>query len=449
MQANQPTLSSLYEPKARKGFGLRASVVVIFVFSAVFILLIVTLGYVLLSQDLKSIYEALDVTNKRELLELIGVAIVGTLLTIQATVSYQRAAALENSVLQQAQSNNNTELGQRQQRLVSAIEHLGSDSETIRLGGAYELFQLAVDTNELRAEIFEILCAQIRIKTTTKKYKKMHGDGPSEEIQSLLTLLFSKGKDIFRGCEANLSRCWLPWADLSHAELPGATLSNANLEYALLWQVNLQHADCSNANFHHAYLNDAQLMGALCYFANFRNASMSAEMHEADFSDANFDGTNLKHAKMMVADLTRVSMKGTNLESANLIGAVLSDAELQGSFVKNLQLQGAQSSNCDLRGVISEGLWMPFDWAESLRMRCDSESELSSVIFQGGITLETIRHELACLSKENRDSLMRRLKEEFGKPAIHQPLDSTRGFTIGSYSKAELEEWMDTTSMEQ
>ena len=39
-----------------------------------------------------------------------------------------------------------TEQGQRQDRLKNAIEHLGHKSDSVRLGGAYELFHLAKDT---------------------------------------------------------------------------------------------------------------------------------------------------------------------------------------------------------------------------------------------------------------------------------------------------------------
>jgi len=53
------------------------------------------------------------------------------------------ANAQARATEEQAEANKNTESGQRQERLRSAIEHLGHEQVSVRLGGAYELFHLA------------------------------------------------------------------------------------------------------------------------------------------------------------------------------------------------------------------------------------------------------------------------------------------------------------------
>ena len=59
-----------------------------------------------------------------------------------AIADYSQAIALNPATEHQAQANETTEQGQRQERLKNAIEHLGHESASVRLGGAYELFHL-------------------------------------------------------------------------------------------------------------------------------------------------------------------------------------------------------------------------------------------------------------------------------------------------------------------
>ena len=150
----------------------------------------------------------------------------GVLVALQALMSYKRAKAMEktaeaqaDAAKAQADAVSKTEQGQRQDRLKNAIEHLGHESDSVRLGGAYELFHLAKDTlgedtENLRQTVLDILCAHIRRTTGESKYREAHKSKPSEEIQSLLTLLFVQKHEVFKGCHINLQESWLNGADL-------------------------------------------------------------------------------------------------------------------------------------------------------------------------------------------------------------------------------------------
>ena len=137
------------------------------------------------------------------LLKFLGISMGGILIALQALMSYRRAKAMEETAEsqakateEQAKANQHTEEGQRQDRLKNAIEHLGHESDSVRLGGAYELSHLAKDTlgedteEKLRQTVLDILCAHIRRTTGETKYREAHKSEPSEEVQSLLTLLF-------------------------------------------------------------------------------------------------------------------------------------------------------------------------------------------------------------------------------------------------------------------
>ena len=96
--------------------------------------------------------------EKYDTLKFLGIGMGGILLALQALASHRRAKAMEDAANQQAKATRNTEQGQRQERLKNAIEHLGHKSDSVRLGGAYELFHLAEDNQKVSQTVLDILC---------------------------------------------------------------------------------------------------------------------------------------------------------------------------------------------------------------------------------------------------------------------------------------------------
>ena len=236
-----------------------------------------------------------SIKEKNKILSFLGIAMGGILIALQALASYRRAKAMEDSSL-------HIESGQRQERLKNAIEHLGHNSDSVRLAGAYELFHLAEDNKELRQTVLDILCAHIRWTTSEKKYRKNYQSRPSEEIQSLLTLLFVKDHRIFSGYHINLQGSWLNGANLEHARLTDADLS-------------------------HVYLETA-------------NLSM-AKMQATNLEYANLIGVNLNRANMQNAYLAKTKMQITYLLETQMQAARFWDTEMQGAIFSNTQMQGA------------------------------------------------------------------------------------------------------------
>ena len=227
--------------------------------------------------------------KKHEALKLLGIGMGGLLLALQALMSYRRATAMEDAANAQAKAtahqaiaNQTTEQGQRQERLKNAIEHLGHESDSVRLGGTYELFHLARDTPQLRQTVLDILCAHIRQTTGEPKYRDKHQSKPSEEIQSLLTLLFVRERKVFVGLDINLEGSWLNGSNLGRAHLEEAALERVHLHGAYLWRAQLHGAHLISAELHGADLIGTQLCGANLW---------RAELHEARFM-----GTDLRGA---------------------------------------------------------------------------------------------------------------------------------------------------------
>ncbi len=347
----------------------------------------------------KDIAELVDLEKKNEILKFLGIGIGGVLFILQVMIANRRATALEETARtqakateEQAKANQNTEQGQRQERLKNAIEHLGHDKDSVRLGGAYELFHLAEDTKELRQTILDILCAHIRRTTRQSTYSSHYALTPSEEIQSLLTLLFVQKHDVFKGRRVNLRASWLNGADLNEARLEKADLTGAHLRGASLPGAHLQGARLWEAYLQIAFLHKAYLQGAI-------------------------------------------------LVGAHLQGAALHGAHLQGADTKETHLQEANLVGTHLEGVGSWN-WNPVEYFEErIRKATDKKTVLSGVVFSGGLSQEDVDSLVQGLPDEKAKELREKLKPHIGKPASHE-LRATSGAIIGAYTKEEAEQWI-------
>ena len=295
------------------------------------------------------ISKLLGSSNKNETLKFLGISMGGILVALQALMSYIRAKAMEGTAKsqadaanaqarateEQAKANQHTEQGQRQERFRNAIEHLGHEKDSVRLGGAYELFHLAQDTPdtpELRQTVHDILCAHIRQTTGEKEYREKHKSKPSEEVQSLLNLLFVQEHEVFKGCHINLQGSWLKGVALKRARLENAILVGVQLQRADLRGVQLQGADLSEARMQEATLQGVQLQRASLWAAQMQGAILSG-------------------VQLQAATLREVQLQGAMLLGMRMQGADLSDSELQGATLRAVQLQGAILQGVKMQGI--------------------------------------------------------------------------------------------------
>ena len=491
--------------------------------------------------------EATTPSPKPEALKFIGVGIGGVLLALQALMSYKRAKALEDTAQAQADAVSKTEQGQRQERMKNAIEHLGHKKGSVRLGGAYELFHLAKDTRTLNQTALDILCAHIRQITgeiTDKKsYREEHERKPSEEVQSLLTLLFVQNRKVFKkrlgslqGSHLNgihlkgaylqranlqgaqLQRANLQGAQLQGANLQGAQLQGANLQGTQLQRANLQGAQLQRAQLQRANLQGAQLQGTNLQGTQLQEAQLQgAQLQEAQLQEARLKETNLQGAQLQGAQLQRANLQGaqlqranlqgaqlqgtylegtqlqearllgaylqgTNLEGAHLQGAHLQGAQLQearllgaylqgtnlegahlqeayllegqlqganlegahlqGAYLREGQLQGANLQKAHLQSVRCEDPFRSLSFEDLIRESIGKETELSGVVFEGGLRQEDVDSFIEGLSDEKaKEELRETLKPHIDKSRRYQ-LPENSGAITDSYTAEEAEQWI-------
>ena len=405
--------------------------------------------------------QLLGLSEKNEILKFLGIGFGGILLVWQAVIANRRAKAMEGTAKAQAKAteeqtkaNQNTERGQRQERLKNAIEHLGHDSDSVRLGGAYELFHLAEDNKDLRQTVMDILCAHIRRTTGERKYREAYPSKPSEEVQSLLALLFVQEYKIFEGCHINLQGSWLNGVDLQKAYLEKAALEKvylyranlgqahlqgANLAQASLQQANLAEACLNGSNLTMAYLYEAILLGAYLRKADLIGAQMhganllGGHLHAANLSCAQLNGALLANARLHGTILMDTRLYGTDIAGAQLCGANLHEAHLQGTNLRSAKMQGVNVRN-DV-----EYIQQPF--ADRIRYAINKENDLSKVIFTGGLSREDLDSIVKDLSDEKARAVRAKLELHIDKPESNElPQDS--GAITEPYTEEQAEQWI-------
>ena len=344
---------------------------------------------------------------KKELLIFLGLSMGGVLLALQALAADTRAKAMEDTV-------KSTERGQRQERLKNAIEHLGAPAVSVRLGGIYELFHLAEDTLEWRQTILDILCAHIRRTTSEKQYQVKYQQKPSEEIQSMLTLLFVQAHTVFQGHRVNLEGAWLNGADLRDARLQCAKLNNTHLQGAHLEGARLQGAILNNARLQVAWLSNTWLHGA-----------------------------DLNMALLQLAQLDNANLQGAYLIGANLQSANLARAKLQGAILTNAMLQSAFLTDANLQGVTS---WpVPESFREHMTKRVGEKADFSNVIVIFGGLLSEAGKEYSTegiINVAHAEMLRGALHDHVDKPIEREPPEDSGAITEPPYTQEDAERWI-------
>jgi uncharacterized protein YjbI with pentapeptide repeats len=248
---------------------------------------------------------------------------------------------------QQLGSTNQTvylsEQGQITERFTRAVDQLGSDDLTIRLGGIYALERIARDSERDAGPVMEVLTAYVRGQVPRQRPGTLatppvvSSATVPTDVQAVLDVIARRPAG-----DAPPGQC----LDLSNTNLSGAELSSGNLTNLCLWrtdlsEANLGAADLTGTDLTQVNLQDAILQGAKARSVNLVGANLSrANLRDADFTDARLDGTLLSRAI---------------LDGAILDGAILVGADLQGAFLFGADFSGAEMADADLTGALLSG----------------------------------------------------------------------------------------------
>ena len=355
----------------------------------------------------------LGVEDKKEAMQLLGWTIVFVASMFGLWTANRRAKAMEDAAQAQAKAAEAAESGNLQQRFKDAIENLGSTSESMRIGGAYTLFHMALEAKTLRASIAAILCAHIRSTTQSREYQENHPEGPSIEIQSLMDLLFAELTP--SGAYNQEEQIRKFWKGLQ-ADLSGGCFNGIVLR---------------QAQFRNAYLRDAQFLGAHLLYTQF---------HSSNLSRAQFQMANLPYACFRGANLVNTKFWGAKLGKAEFQAAYLYDTHFQGVVLESVQFQGGFFDN--------QALAMG-SFEKRINGRERKDAELSEVIFAGGVNseeLDKVVRQLTPLQtiKEPDDAEVNDFKDRMSQhvePPDHTVPKALRD-NVGAYTKEDARRWI-------
>lgn len=150
------------------------------------------------------------------------------------------------------------------------------------------------------------------------------------------------------------SEAWNKWfrrklasglPDLSEADLSDDNLTGCDLRGVTLKKSILIRADLSNANLSGANLSESFLFRANLQETEANGASLNA----ADISEANLERVVLNNSYLIGAILTKSNLRQAQLAEADLKGADLRGADLRGANLTGANLTGADLSSTDLQ----------------------------------------------------------------------------------------------------
>jgi uncharacterized protein YjbI with pentapeptide repeats len=248
--------------------------------------------------------------------------------------------------------------GQITERFTRAVDQLGSDDVTIRLGGIYALDRIAADSAQDYVPAMQVLASYVRgASPRTVAISTPRATGPAGrdlpiDVQAVLTILGGRTVPWPAARCLDLSGADLAFANLTNANLVGICLERTDLANANLAGANLRGSTMSGANLTHADLTGADLSLAVLDSAVLRMASMAgASLTEANLLNADAGGAILPDADLRGANLTGANLSNATLFQANLGEALLLDANLSGALLSGADLSGANLTNATLSGA--------------------------------------------------------------------------------------------------
>ncbi len=295
------------------------------------------------------------------------VAAVALLFTYMRTTAIMSQAKNTTMTLENTQEQMKLtamQLENTQKQLISdqfknAINHLGSESQSVVLGGVHTLLNIAGEYDEYRRSVFEILCSFVREETNNPDYQRhvmqklamadksampiTFSDLESAEppppvslivVQTVVDKLFCEraSREIFSTFRANLSDAFLRGSVLDYVQMPAADMHRTDLQGTSFNWANLLRANLNQANLQDSLLFVANLQESLLHGANLKNAKLTganlqrAWLNNADLQGAKLNSANLRMAKLFDANLQGAKMNHTSIDTqTELERAVLQD----------------------------------------------------------------------------------------------------------------------------
>jgi len=261
-----------------------------------FILILIIIVGISTSVDIYQSWQGIDSKERAK----VGIELIRLIATIIGGLAIFWNIALSRRQLAASQEQNITD------RFSKAVEQLGHEKASVRIGGIYALARIAHDSSRDHWMIMEVLTAFVRdrrglggagFSTQSKKFDK--------DIQSATSVIGRRNISQDPG-DAMLY--------LNYNDLRGIVFSETDYSHA-----QFHGSDLREANFNRCKLQNARFWKSNLAESRFRNADLS----NADLVEADFRGADLQECTLQGADLRLANLEGAKgltvdqIQSAN------------------------------------------------------------------------------------------------------------------------------------
>lgn len=235
--------------------------------------------------------------------------------------------------------------GQITERFTRAIEQLGSETRPVRVGGAYALERIALNSPRDHARVMEVLTAYVQehAPPPTPRDSEVREPQPRDPAGGRAA---KTGRSDSPRPEEDQARGRKPAVDVQAAltVIGRRTVAYDETDHeGKPKRLDLRWTDLRGADLHFAHLERADFTGAHFEKADDR------------------DGAYLRKARLEGADFQYAHLEGARLWGACLKGAILEEAHLEGAI-------------CD-----SETKWGGFDYlARGVILRAEPDADTES-----------------------------------------------------------------------
>lgn len=215
-----------------------------------------------------------------------GITLLQTLFTIVGGVAIFWNIVLSRRQLAATQEQNITD------RFSKAVEQLGHEQSSVRIGGIYALERIAQDSPRDYWPVMEVLAVFVREKRLLANDEAHTPISYDRDAQAAIVVI---GRRDSRNDPLNKVLY------LNHADLRGMAFFEDDFS-----KVRFHRSDLREANFYRANLGQARF-----WKANLAEANLSkANLREAILEEANLRGANLTDCILTGADLQQANLEG-------------------------------------------------------------------------------------------------------------------------------------------
>ena len=220
-------------------------------------------------------------------------------------------------------------------RFSHAVDQLGSDSVSVRVGGIYALERVAKSSPVDRPTVQYILGAFVRGQAAWPPAAQQH---PTADVDLTVPWLYVRAPAIqaalnVLGRRPHAPEAWqlyLSRTDLRSASLDDATFSGVLMRYANLARARLVRAHLDGGDLKGSDLRQANAVGVNLAGAVLENALLAG----ADLRDADLSGADLRGADMRTVNLDRATLTGCRADADTKWPAGWDDAALRARGVR-------------------------------------------------------------------------------------------------------------------